>query len=74
MMKEILKPLLENDVLSDDVKEALETSLTEALAAKEKAVRAEVEGVARTNFEAAKTKFEETYKMLEATYIQNKIG
>src|SRR5574344_1515548 len=62
MMQEILKPLLESDVLTDEVKNAIETSLTEAIAAKEEAVRAEVEAVAKANFEAAKTKFEETYK------------
>lgn len=68
MMQEILKPLLESDVLTDEVKNAIETSLTEAIAAKEEAVRAEVEAVAKANFEAAKTKFEETYKILEETY------
>ena len=67
MMQEILKPLLESDVLTDEVKNAIETSLTEAIAAKEEAVRAEVEAVAKANFEAAKTKFEETYKILEET-------
>ena len=65
MMQEILKPLLESDVLTDEVKNAIETSLTEAIAAKEEAVRAEVEAAAKANFEAAKTKFEETYKILE---------
>lgn len=68
MMQEILKPLLESDVLTDEVKNAIETSLTEAIAAKEEAVRAEVEAAAKANFEAAKTKFEETYKILEETY------
>ncbi len=68
MMQEILKPLLESDVLTDEVKNAIETSLTEAIAAKEEAVRAEVEAAAKANFEAEKTKFEETYKSLEETY------
>lgn len=67
-MTEILKPLLENDVLSDEVKSSIETALTEAIAAKEKAVRTEVETEAKENFEAAKTKFEETYKTLEESY------
>lgn len=68
MMTEILKPLLENNVLTDEVKKALETTLTEALAAKEEAVRTEVEEAAKANFEAAKSKFEETYKTLEESY------
>lgn len=68
MMQEILKPLLENDVLTDEVKESIEAALTEALNAKEEAVRSEVEAVAKENFEAAKTKFEETYKTLEESY------
>jgi len=68
MMQEILKPLLENNVLTDEVKEAIETALTEAINAKEESVRAEVESVAKENFEAAKTKFEETYKTLEESY------
>jgi DNA repair exonuclease SbcCD ATPase subunit len=68
MMQEILKPLLENDVLTDEVKSSIETALTEAFTAKEEAVRAEVEEVAKENFEAAKAKFEETYKTLEESY------
>lgn len=68
MMQEILKPLLENNVLTDEVKAAIEKALTEALSAKEESVRAEVEAVAKENFEAAKTKFEETYKTLEESY------
>lgn len=68
MMQEILKPLLENDVLTDEVKEAIETALTEAIEAKEAAVREEVETQAKENFAAAKTKFEETYKTLEESY------
>jgi len=68
MMTEILKPLLENNVLTDEVKETLEVSLTEAIAAREEAVRAEVEAKAKENFEAAKTKFEETFKTLEESY------
>jgi hypothetical protein len=68
MMQEILKPLLDNDVLTDDVKETLEKTLTEAINAKEEAVRAEVEEAARENFEAVKIKFEETYKTLEESY------
>lgn len=68
MMQEILKPLLDSDVLSDEVKEAIETSLVEAITAKENSVRAEVEAAAKANFEAAKTKFEETYKTLEESF------
>lgn len=68
MMQEILKPLLESDVLTDEVKTAIETSLVEAITAREEAVRAEVEAVAKTNFEAVKTKFEETFKTLEESY------
>ena len=68
MMTEILKPLLENNVLTDEVKEALELSLTEAITATKEAVREEVETKAKANFEAAKTKFEETYKTLEESY------
>lgn len=68
MMQEILKPLLDSDVLSDEIKEVIETSLTEAIAAKEDAVRAEVEEAAKANFEAAKAKFEESYKTLEESY------
>lgn len=68
MMTEILKPLLENDVLTDEVKEAIEKSLTEAIAAKEDAVRTEVEEQAKANFEAATVKFEESYKTLEETF------
>jgi len=68
MMQEILKPLLENDVLTNEVKSSIETALTEAFTAKEEAVRAEVEEVAKENFETAKTKFEETYKTLEESY------
>ncbi len=68
MMQEILKPLLENDVLTDEVKTAIETSLLEAITAREDAVRVEVENAAKVNFEAVKTKFEETYKTLEETY------
>lgn len=67
-MHEILKPLLDNDVLSDEVKSSIETTLTEAIVAKEDAVRAEVEKIAKENFEAAKAKFEETYKTLEESY------
>lgn len=68
MMQEILKPLLENDVLTDEVKDSIETALTEAIAAKEDAVRTEVEEAVKENFEAAKAKFEETYKTLEESY------
>ncbi len=68
MMTEILKPLLENDVLTDEVKEAIEKSLTEAITAKEDAVRTEVEEQAKVNFEAATVKFEESYKTLEETF------
>ena len=68
MMKEILKPLLENEVLTDEVKEVLETTLTEAINTMETNVRAEVEAKAKENFEAAKDKFEETYKTLEESY------
>ena len=68
MMTEILKPLLENNVLTDEVKEALELSLTEAITVTKDAVREEVETEAKANFEAAKTKFEETYKTLEESY------
>ena len=68
MMQEILKPLLENNVLTDEVKEVITTTLTEAIAAREEAVRAEVETAAKENFEAAKAKFEETYKTLEESY------
>ncbi len=68
MMTEILKPLLENNVLTDEVKEELELSLTEAITATKDAVREEVEAEAKANFEAAKTKFEDTYKTLEESY------
>jgi len=68
MMQEILKPLLENNVLTDEVKKSLETALTEALKAKEDSVRAEVETAAKKTFEAAKTKFEDAYKTLEESY------
>ena len=68
MMTEILKPLLDNDVLTDEVKEAIEKSLTEAITAKEDAVRTEVEEQAKVNFEAATVKFEESYKTLEETF------
>lgn len=68
MMQEILKPLLDNEVLSEEVKTAIETSLTEAITAREEAVRAEVETEAMANFEAAKLKFEETFKKLEESY------
>lgn len=68
MMTEILKPLLENNVLTDEVKEAIELSLTEAITTMKDAVREEVEAEAKANFEAAKTKFEETYKTLEESY------
>ena len=68
MMAEILKPLLENDVLTDEVKEAIEKSLTEAITAKEDVVRTEVEKQAKANFEAATAKFEESYKTLEETF------
>lgn len=67
-MQEILKPLLENNVLTDEVKESIETALTEAFAAREDAVREEVETAAKENFEAAKAKFEETYMTLEESY------
>ena len=68
MMTEILKPLLENEVLTDEVKESIETSLSEAIVAREEAVRTEVEEQAKENFEAAKVKFEESYKTLEETF------
>lgn len=68
MMTEILKPLLENDVLTNEVKETIEKSLTEAITAKEDAVRTEVEEQAKVNFEAATVKFEESYKTLEETF------
>ena len=68
MMQEILKPLLESDVLTSEVKEAITVGLTEAIKQKEEAVREQVEKTAKANFEAAKTKFEETYKTLEQSY------
>lgn len=68
MMQEILKPLLESDVLTSEVKEAITIGLTEAIKQKEEAVREQVEKTAKANFEAAKTKFEETYKTLEQSY------
>jgi len=68
MMQEILKPLLENNVLTDEVKESIEIALTEALAAKEASVRAEVEAIAKKSFESAKTQFESTYSTLEESY------
>lgn len=68
MMQEILKPLLENDVLTDEVKQSLETALTEAFKTQEASVREEVETAAKETFEAAKTKFEESYKTLEGDY------
>jgi hypothetical protein len=68
MMHEILKPLLENDVLTDEVKDSIEIALTEAIRAREDAVRTEVETLAKKNFEAAKNKFEETFNTLQQTY------
>lgn len=68
MLQEILKPLLENNVLTDEVKKSLEDSLTEALKVRENAVREEVESAAKATFEAAKTKFETAYKTLETDY------
>jgi hypothetical protein len=68
MMQDILKPLLENDILTDEVKDSIESALTEALQAKEDSVREEVEKAAKENFNAAKTKFEKTFKNLEESY------
>jgi hypothetical protein len=68
MLQEILKPLLENDVLTDEVKKSLEDSLTEAFKIRENAVREEVETAAKATFEAASTKFETAFKTLETDY------
>lgn len=67
-MQEILKPLLDNNVLTTDVKETIGKVLTEAVTVRENAVRKEVEELARINFKSAKAKFEDTFKTLESSY------
>jgi len=68
MMQEILKPLLESDVLTDDVKESIELALTEAIVSRENAIRAEMEKTAKESFEKAKEKFEELHETLKESY------
>ena len=68
MMTEILKSLLENNVLTDEVKDALEISLVEAFETQRKEIEESVERNAQDSFEVAKTKFEKTYKQLEQNY------
>lgn len=71
-MQEILKPLLESDMLTDDVKDSIELALMEAITARENAIRTEVETKAKKNFESAKIKFEETFNTLKESY-KNKL-
>ena len=68
MMQEILKPLLDNNVLTDEVKDSIETALKEAIESREQILREEIETSVRENFEVAKVKFENTYKTLESSY------
>lgn len=68
MMQEILKPLLESDVLTDEVKETIELALTEAIVARENTIRKEMEETAKNSFDLAKSKFEETYNTLKESY------
>lgn len=65
MMQEILKPLLENEVLTDRVKESIESALMEAIKVRENKVREEVEQAAKKTAEAGMRKLQETFKTLE---------
>jgi len=67
MLNDILAPLLESEVLTDEVKNSISNALTEAIEKIKLDVKTQTENKAKEQFEKAKIEFENGFKKLEET-------